>query len=154
VETNGVVRYIDGYNAAHPDTAMILQDENGIYYINLNVSKKGIKTDSVRIFREHSSSNSTLSNEVTNFSFKFDEYGNPIRIYGVKPIDDYKRVYLTYLYEPRLYYDAIIAYFQEKQAHDTTNKESAEQELLKLNNDPDSPDYKSDQAIGLRIQAQ
>lgn len=149
---NGDGEYIS-YTNRHPDTGTILQDDKDQYYINLTTRKKGIKADSLRVFRKYVSSTLTLSEEVEEFSLSYDEYNNPIRIYGIKPVNDNYFVYLTYDYEPRLYYDAIIQYFKEKMAKDTKNKSTAENELAQLNNDPENGGD-IDKPKGKRIEAQ
>lgn len=129
-ELNGNNQYIVSINHEHPDTCYLIPDEQDVYYINLNTRKKGIRADTVRVYRGYTSSNQTLSDEVTtDFSFKYDDYGNPIRIYGIKPVNDKSTVYLTYQYEPQLYYDAIIDYYSEKLANDNDKKIKAAIEL-------------------------
>lgn len=118
--SNQESNYLDVYNNMHPDPALIIQDAQGNYYINLNTHKKGIQTSTVRIYRTYSSLNHILSDEITTFSFEYDVYGNPVRIYGVSPnaTTGSSQVYLTYTYEPYLYYDAIVKTWTEKLGND------------------------------------
>jgi len=68
----------------HPDSGTILTDsKTGNTYINLSSSKKGIKTNTVRIYENYNTVNNTLSNEITGFSFVYDEYNAPIKIIHV-----------------------------------------------------------------------
>ena len=131
-------QYIDSFDNLHPDSAMVLTDDSGAYYINLNTHKKGIQTDTVHIYRAYS--NNTLSDEVTNFSFEYDSNNNPIRIRGVAPSDQSNRVYLTYWYEPKLYYDAIIDTLKEKMTGDTIYKNEAEDNLTLLTDETEGED--------------
>jgi len=65
----------------HPDSGTILTDsKTNNTYINLSSSKKGIKTNTVRIYENYNTVNNTLSNEITGFSFVYDEYNAPIKI--------------------------------------------------------------------------
>ena len=61
-----------------------------------------------------------MSEEINkqNYYFSYDEYGNPTTIFGIAPTEDSARIFLTYVYEPRLYYDNIIVAWKEKLGHD------------------------------------
>ena len=121
--TNPSGGYIDAHNENNPDLSIISTDAQGNYCIKLGNKEKGIHPDSVKIYRTYNSSNHVLSTEVTGFSFSYDEYGNPTAIYGVPPNPDTNAmqpntVYMTYVFEPKLYYDAIVKTWQEKEAVD------------------------------------
>ena len=118
--------YIEAYTNAHPDQGTIIRDADGRNYINLvNSHKKGINTNSLHIYRTYSSLNHTLSNELNNFYFTYDEYGNPKAIYGsdIHSSNNSSRVYMTYSYEPHLYYEAIVKTWTEKLGKDEENLE-------------------------------
>ena len=103
--------YIDSHNATNPDVSIISQDKQGIYCIKLGTKEKGIHTDSVNIYRQYNSaSNQFIGDPLTGFTFAYDEYNNPTAIYGIAPDENLTQpntVYLTYTFEPKLYYDAI-----------------------------------------------
>lgn len=116
----------------HPDSGTILTDsKTNNTYINLSSSKKGIKTNTVRIYETYNTVNNTLSNEITGFSFVYDEYNAPIKIIHIGQTER-KVVYLTYDYDPATYYDSIIKIWQTKVANDTAAKEEAEERYDKL----------------------
>lgn len=107
-------------DSSHPDMRIIQQDNDGAYYIKLDNTNKGIQTDTVKIYRGYSSANHQLSGEVTsNFSFDYDEYKRPSKILNVAPENNSSTVYLTYKYNPQLYYDAVLKVWKSKWANDT-----------------------------------
>jgi hypothetical protein len=83
----------------------------------------------MEIYRTYDTSNGGLSNQIHDFYFEYDEYGQPTRILGVEPIKDNEgnvtnaRVYMIYKYTPKLYYDSVIKTWQDKLAADETNAE-------------------------------
>jgi hypothetical protein len=113
--------YIEGYTQANPDFGMIITDKDGRYCIKLHTHKKGIDTDSLKIYRTRNTL--SLTDEVTNFYFTYDSYGNPEYIYGtdIYPRNNESRVYMTYSYEPHLYYEAIVETWSEKLGKDEDN---------------------------------
>ena len=121
-------RYVDSHNELNPEYVIITHDRQGTYCINLSDKKKGIRADSVNIYRYYDKANHTfptyipntnpqIVNKVSGFSFEY-EYGNPIRIYGVQPLETSSAVYLTYVYEPILYYTAVAQTWEEKLGRD------------------------------------
>ena len=142
VPSTDATRYIAGHTDSNPDALIITQDKQSVYCINLNSAKKGIREDSVHIYRKYNTISHTLETEIprTSYYFKYDDYGNPVAIYGIAPIMSQgtstavtnSRVYLTYEYEPQLYYDSIVKTWEEKLDHD--QKALAEVDL-KLDND-------------------
>lgn len=108
-------QYIDVFNDTHPDQGFIVQDASGAYYINLKTKQKGIKTDSIKIYRNYSSSTQKFSTEITGFKIEYDDYGNPVSIYGIAPEQNgSNKVYMTYEYEPHLYYDNVLKVWEIK----------------------------------------
>ena len=108
-------QYIDAFNEQHPDQGFIVQDASGAYYINLKTKQKGIKTDSIKIYRNYSSSTQKFSNEITGFKIEYDDYGNPVSIYGIAPGQDgSNKIYMAYEYEPHLYYDNVLKVWEIK----------------------------------------
>lgn len=112
--------YIGAINETNPDSLVIIQNREGVYCVNLNSTKKGIRSDSIHIYRKYDIIHHELSEEINkqNYYFSYDEYGNPTTIFGIAPTEDSARIFLTYVYEPRLYYDNIIAAWKEKLGHD------------------------------------
>lgn len=135
-------RYVAGRTASNPDGLIITQDKQSVYYINLNSAKKGIQEDSVHVYRSYNTVSHTLSREVarTSYYFKYDDYGNPTAIYGIAPemvqgnssSTTNSRVYLTYNYEPELYYESIVKTWEEKLDHD---QKALDEVNSKLDND-------------------
>ena len=109
--------YLDVYNNLHPALATIIEGTDGLYYINLATQKKGIQINTLKIYRSYNTANHTLSNEL-QFSITYDEYGNPSKIYGIAPTVISSQVYLTYKYDPQLYYDNILKSWEEKLFYD------------------------------------
>ena len=137
--TNG--QYINGYNSSHPAISMIIQDSNGNYYINLTAQKKGIQLTTLHIYRTYNASNRTLGSEITTYSIAYDDYGNPAKIYGIAPLNNNAQVYMTYEYDPQLYYNTIIETWKEKLYNDTQALERNKLLLENLdnNNEPQEP---------------
>lgn len=131
VANNGQGGYINAFNSSNPSRAMIITDDKGRYYINLNTQQKGIKVDTVRVYRNWSTQNG-VTNEIGNLSFTYDTSGNPIRVYGMAPANNSSLVYLTYDYEPRLYYDRIVDMWTEKLYHDKKALEENTDALTEL----------------------
>lgn len=128
--------YIDSHNATNPDVSIISQDKQGIYCIKLGTKEKGIHTDSVKIYRQYNSaSNQFIGDPLTGFTFAYDEYNNPTAIYGIAPDENLTQpntVYLTYTFEPKLYYDAIVKVWEAKRAADQKNLDQVTAELEDL----------------------
>lgn len=110
-----------------PAYGPILQDADGNYYLSLNTEKKGIVTDTIKIYRKFI--NGTCSEELTGWKIEPDEFGNALRIYGIAPTETSNHVYLTYKYMPQLYYTGIIATWKEKLAKDEQLKQELEEQL-------------------------
>lgn len=124
---------VESRNESNPEYVIITTDEQNNYCINLRDKKKGIHADSVHLYQQYNSATHTFpdeaSNEITGFYFKYDEYGNPERIYGVSPFGSNTGVYMTYTYEPILYYRNVIAIWTEKKNNDTILRNKVEAEL-------------------------
>ena len=128
----------DGYvsiTAASPDSAIIISPEEGIPYINLQHTNKGIDVNTVHVYRKWIVGEQRCTNEVTKFNPITDpEYGNLIKLEGIYPdSNNVRTVYLTYKYKPQLYYDNIIKTWKTKLASDTKNKDDLTDELAKIN---------------------
>ena len=121
--------------ADNPQMGTIVEDTINGNYISLAYGDKGIKTDTVKIYREYSSANKTFSSPITNFYFEYDEYGNPIKIRGSQIVKSSNKpyVYMIYDYEPQLYYDAIVKIWQAKYAQDHAGFLEQSEELDEIN---------------------
>lgn len=138
----------DGYitvSNTKPDTCIIREDSStGDYFINLSTTNKGIVADTIRIYRTYSAGSFTLGDEVTTYSIAYDEYGRPSRIYGVEPAipeaSDFisSTVYLTYKYDPELYYDSVVATWEVKLAND---EEGYRNTLVELGPESEDDEY-------------
>lgn len=113
---------IDEYN---PDMRIVQKDKNESYYINLATTNKGIQTDTVHIYRHYNGASHNFpekipntdpeeDNEITDFTFEYDEYERPCKIRGITPRENSSGVYLTYKYDPQLYYDAVVKVWETK----------------------------------------
>ena len=118
------------YTKSHPDPAMVITDESGSY-INLMTREKGIRTDTVQIYRGYSGT--SVNSEIDGgFYFENDDYGNPRRIYNVQPESGKSQVYLTYMFEPRLYYETINQTLQTTLNNANTKAEQLSEEKAHL----------------------
>ena len=145
---------VESRDENNPEPMIITTDEQNNYCIKLRDKKKGIHADSVHLYRQYNKfadpkfppqitvssttqtgansgigSATTIPNEITDFYFKYDEYGNPERIYGVSPLGSNAEVYMTYTYEPILYYRNVIAIWTEKKNNDTILRNKIDAEL-------------------------
>ena len=124
----------DGYITVdnnNPDQRLISQEiDTGKYYINLTTTNKGIVQDSIRIYRTYNNTTHVLSDEITSgFSYSKDTFEHLDRIYGIEPTESSSKVYLTYNYDPHLYYDAVIKIWNSKLGSDIGNYEKELREL-------------------------
>lgn len=94
-------------------SVLAMESSNGGYYIRCNEYDKGIKEDSIEIYKTYSAkSNPKLSNQINNYTVKKDKYDDIIEIHF--PSDTFtsnesKMVHLIYSYSPKFYYDSVIA---------------------------------------------
>ena len=142
----------------NPATAIMLQDQgdevNKSYYINL--SKHGIDSKSIRIFRyfdvqkDEKHLYDTLNNqdigadtehdgrlyvELKTGRLEYDEFGDVIKVrnlYLSKFNDERKTVFLTYNYTPKLYYDRVVKTWTNRLVKDTADKEKYEAEIERV----------------------
>ena len=134
-------READGYvpvTAGNADYLILLNDEAGRNYVNLKNTNKGIKEDSIAIYKTLSTvtnSGATLSDQITHFSLEKDSYNNLTSIIFTVPSELMKNdekvghVYLTYKYKPELYYDNVIKIWKIKMAQDNDAKNEYTREL-------------------------
>lgn len=131
----------DGYvtlTAGNADFLVLLNDETDRNYVNLKNTNKGIKEDSIAIYKTLSTvtnSGATLSDQITHFSLEKDSYNNLTSITFTVPSELMKNdekvghVYLTYKYKPELYYDNVIKIWKIKMAQDNDAKNEYTREL-------------------------
>lgn len=123
-------------SGADCDPCLILTDVNNKKYITPKSENKGIIETTVHIYKTMNL-DGTLSNEIQNFNFSYDEYNNLTRINILT--NDSGIVYVTYSYQPKLYFDNVIQAISERQAKDT-------EDLAKINTelgpkDKNAPEY-------------
>lgn len=107
---------------SNPDYRLITQDTVGNLYIRLDTTNKGIAADTIHIYRSYSSATQTLSDEILGFIPEYDDNNNLINIRGIQRAGNgSSAVYLTYKYNPKLYYEQIIKTWEVKLGQDTTN---------------------------------
>ena len=75
------------------------------HFISLN--NKGVIVNSIKIYKNYNNSNLSLSNEINDYSYETDEFGNLSRI-NIYNLEETNLIYITYSYKPRLYYENII----------------------------------------------
>ena len=126
--------------AMNPATAIMLQDQgddiNKSYYINL--SKHGIDSTSIRIFRQfdvtktveypeddETGEGSRLFEELKTGRLEYDEFGDVIKVKNLylKNTEDRKTVFLTYNYTPKLYYDRVVKTWKNRLEKDTQDRD-------------------------------
>lgn len=121
----------DGYftkNNKNPYKTLIRTDNLGQYYITFNEQDKGIDGSSIKIYRTYNSATQVLSNQIAanKISTRTDEYGDINKIvlvnYTIDPSESLF-VYITYRYQPELYYDKVIQAWERKLATDQEDLE-------------------------------
>ena len=116
----------DGYftkDNKNPYKTLIRTDSMGQYYITFNEQDKGINGSTINIYRTYNSATQVLSNQVAanKFSTRTDEYGDINKIiFNNLSIgsSDSLFVYVTYKYQPELYYDKVVQAWERKLATD------------------------------------
>ena len=104
---------------ANCDTLVIQKNESGTFFINFTHTNKGIDVSTLTIYRTRNID--TLSDSILNSDYicNYDEYNNLVSVdFKTKPETEFGRVYLTYKYNPKLYYDNIVQAWQVKQYND------------------------------------
>ena len=102
-----------------PASGVLLKDSSkGEHYYYLRISEKGVKPDTFKIFHTYTypsqavevnqKAPSRLSDELS-WTPEYDEFGNFVRANNIYLANDTvkKTVYLTYNYQPSLYYDNV-----------------------------------------------
>lgn len=128
----------------NPDSAVLLEDKNDTvnhsYYINL--SRKGIDSGSVKIYRTYEIELNQITqqyerkllDELKTGIFVEDEFGELVKITNLYKIGTESRVYLTYKYEPRLYYEKVVQVWTKRLAKDQADLANAQKILYGDNN--------------------
>lgn len=109
----------DGYielTGSNCDQGIILTDASGAKYVNLRNTNKGIVIESIKMYSTYTAK--SLSGEITTFYANTDEYNNAVNLYFTSLSNSITKVYLTYKYDPKLYYDNIVKTWQVKLAKD------------------------------------
>ena len=120
-----------------PDSAALIKQSDGsgdtFYYINLH--RHGIKPNTLKIFRSFNSSivnGQRLDEEIKTGIPVFDEYNNLIQMKNIYWSTGSKIVYLTYTYEPQLYYENITKVWMTRLEKDRQTLQKATTELGEL----------------------
>ena len=122
-------------NSSNPDTSLISTREDGTRYLNLLYTNKGIVEGTVHIYKNWSTDRTTnpisytMTGEITSFKYDYDDNNNIVGITLLNPTqlldanqNEVDRVYLTYSYDPRLYYDNVVKIWQTKLSNELDNK--------------------------------
>ena len=123
-------------NNLNPDTAVLLKEPDKNYYY-IKLSKMGIDPSSIKIYKTLSSTSSqnTLTSQITTAIPIYDGSNNLIKmtnIYWDEVENRSKIVYLTYRYQPSLYYENIKKAWIQKLNKDSQEAEAASNELSYL----------------------
>lgn len=72
----------------------------------INLRQKGIKPETLKLYSTYAPGTHTLSDEITNFNKEYDEFGNLNKLSRLA-MGGSGALYLTYQYQPQLYYENI-----------------------------------------------
>lgn len=139
----------DGYitiSQSNPKTATLLKEDQENYYY-INISEQGINPSSLHIYKTRSYSGNTLSDELSGYVLKYDEFNNLVKVENIyipapqqseeptgsesneegdttpAKVSLSRIVYLTYEYSPKLYYQEVANIWATRLENDTTKKE-------------------------------
>ena len=138
----------DGYitiSQSNPKTATLLKEEQENYYY-INISEQGINPSSLHIYKTRSYSGNTLSDELSGYVLKYDEFNNLVKVENIyipapqqseepagsesneeedttpAKVSLSRIVYLTYEYSPKLYYQEVANIWATRLENDTAKK--------------------------------
>lgn len=127
--------------AQNPRSAILLEDHSsgaatGSYYIKL--SDQGIDPSTVKIYKTldltQTEVEKRLSNPITTGLAVFDEFNNLEKITNLFKNDgDSSRIFLTYDYTPKLYYDSVVATWQRRMKDDADSLNKAQEKYDAIN---------------------
>lgn len=120
----------------NPDQRVIITNGTGSF-IRIDDTNKGIDTGTIQIFRSYNSSNQTLSNEITGFVPQYEEEFNTLVRIDVPAQTGSQIVYLTYKYNPIMYYEQIIKIWQTKMGKDSDELAKQKEKLGEKNEQTD-----------------
>lgn len=147
----------DGYitiSQSNPKTATLLKEEQENYYY-INISEQGINPSSLHIYKTRSYSGNTLSDELSGYVLKYDEFNNLVKVENIyipapqqseepagsesneeenttpAKVSLSRIVYLTYEYSPKLYYQEVANIWATRLENDTAKKEEL-QTLIRI----------------------
>lgn len=131
ITNNTGIVVIDG---TRPDFCTAIDDNNGRYYINLR--QKGIMVDTIQIFTTYSASTGSLSGQVSTYELEYNEFGNLNSIRNIListwPTSAHV-LYVTYSYQPQLYYENIRKVWESRLAKDTNIYNTQHEMVVLLN---------------------
>lgn len=120
---------------SNPDYCVLLKQEGaGDNYYYARISKKGVKANTIKAYRSLQSGatpGNRLAEQINTFIPVYDEYNNVIQIKNIYCDEQLVRkvCYLTYTYQPSLYYDNITKVWIQRLNKD---RDEAEEAALKL----------------------
>lgn len=139
----------DGYitiSQSNPKTATLLKEDQENYYY-INISEQGINPSSLHIYKTRSYSENKLSDELSGYVLKYDEFNNLVKVENIyipapqqseeptgsesneegdttpAKVSLSRIVYLTYEYSPKLYYQEVANIWATRLENDTDKKE-------------------------------
>ena len=109
----------------------ILLKEKGSNTSYLNITDEGVIGNTIQIYAD---SNKTILIP-KNWTLEYDEFDGICRINNIEVKDTNSRlVYLTYEYEPRLYYEKIRQVWESRLARDEDSLDAAKSEVQEIEN--------------------
>ena len=116
-KTDGVIDTDIEIDPNNPEIGILIPNMkagDGTYYINISV--QGIYPESIHIYQTFTiGQQNPLSNEVT-FTMEYDEFDGVVKLVNIPAAAASIKtmVYMTYKYQPKLYYDKVIAIWTKK----------------------------------------
>ena len=146
----------DGYiirDKSNPYSTYVHVDADGKSYIRMNDQDKGIKADTIQVYKTYNSATNELENliEAYNYRKETDEYGDINQlIFNSSYTDESKLVYLIYKYKPSLYYDAVLETWQLKKKNDEDALDAVNADIATLEASRDAAEAEQTRIINLK----
>ena len=121
--------------ASNPQTAVLLQDATETrtisYYVKM--TQKGVYGQTIRLYKTYDYNSHKLTDEITTKIINYDDSGEVTRISNIFINEnDSKTVYITYSYQPKLYYDRVVKMWENRLYEDTARKTILQTEIAQL----------------------
>ena len=121
-----------------PETCVMLSDStnpgSGSYYIK--ITKTGVLKNTVKIYRSFNYNTGELSDQINTGHFENDEFGNLTKITNLYPSSSAptkRTLYLTFDYQPSLYYEQVKQTWVNRQANDEAELAKSQAKLDNVN---------------------